>query len=294
MIRRIADGLSWRTRALADKVARYIRRWRRSLVCINRADIVNALRSFGAFRPGILFVHSSLSACGHVNGGPAAVVAGLREWIGENPLAMPTHTYCYPDSQGRVPVFEAQQTRSLVGAVTDYYWRQPGVVRSLHPTHSLACNMPAGEELCRGHELRDTPCGPGTPYARLVEQDCAVLMFGVTLHSYTLFHTAEDAAQVPYLYEPAPYTLRLRDRDDTVRSFPMWRQDARLPRRFAAMDDWLEGRRLLVRRRLGRGELLLLPHARAVHQTVVEELRVDPLFLVEESARAEVGKRFGI
>ena len=33
----------------------------------------------------------------------------------------------------------------------------------------------------------DTPCGVGTPYEKLVTQEFSVLMFGVTLNTYTLF-----------------------------------------------------------------------------------------------------------
>ena len=47
----------------------------------------------------------------------------------------------------------------------------------------------------------------------MVRQDASVLMFGVTLNSYTLFHTAEDEAEVPYCYEEEPYSLRVRDRN---------------------------------------------------------------------------------
>jgi hypothetical protein len=41
-----------------------------------------------------------------------------------------------------------------------------------------------------------------------------------------------------------------------------------------------------VRRKLGLGELLYIPHAAAVHERIVKELGKDPLLLVAESARA--------
>lgn len=204
---------------------------------------------------------------------------------------MPTHTWSYPDETGVAPVYDYTSTASVVGAITDYYWRQPGIVRSLHPSHSIACSGPEAEELCADHESCETPCGDGTPYQRMLERNSSVLMFGATLDAYTLFHTAEDTAEVPYLYAPEQVTLRTRGKDGVVRSIPMWRQDMSVVRRFAATVGRLSEQGLLVRRKLGLGELLFIPSAQAVHETMVKTLRHDPLFLVDEKARLNVLSR---
>ncbi|HEX2268927.1 MAG TPA: AAC(3) family N-acetyltransferase, partial [Pyrinomonadaceae bacterium] len=163
--------------------------------------------------------------------------------------------------------------------------------RSQHPSHSLAVSGPGAEELCRDHELRETPCGAGTPYLKIAEGNSSVLMFGATMDSYTLFHTAEDAADVSYLYMPQQFTLRTKGADDVVRSLQMWRQDMGVARRFAATADWLAEQGLLIRRKLGLGELLFIPNARGLHETMVQTLRRDPLFLVDEKARPAVASR---
>jgi hypothetical protein len=109
-------------------------------------------------------------------------------------------------------------------------------------------------------------------------------MFGARLDAYTLFHTAEDAAAVPYLYYPEPVTLRMRDGAD-LRLLTSRRQDMTVPRSFAQMDRWLEERSLLRRRRLGMGELLFIPRAGDAHEALVAALRQDPLLLVDPAAR---------
>ena len=279
-------------RRITEGVVRRFKRARRKLVHLDEAKILDALESCGPFKADVLLVHSSLSACGSVDGGPATVVGALRSWIKDRAaLAMPTHTWSYPDATGVAPVFDFRSTPSLVGTITNYYWRQPGVVRSQHPSHSLAVRGPGAEDLCRDHELRETPCGPGTPYLRIAEGNSSVLMFGVSLDAYTLFHTAEHVAGVPYLYGPAQVTLRTRTEDGTIRSVHMWRQDMSVARRFAATAHWLLEEGLLVRRKLGLGELLFIPSARALHERVVAEMRRDPLFLVDEKARAAVSSR---
>jgi aminoglycoside 3-N-acetyltransferase len=213
----------------------------------------------------------------------------LRSWITDRAaLALPTHTWSYPDATGVAPIYDFRATPSVVGTITNYYWRQPGVVRSQHPSHSLAVSGPGAEDLCRDHESRETPCGPGTPYLRIAEGNSSVLMFGATMDSYTLYHTAEDAAAVPYLYMPEQVTLRTKDVDGSVRSIQMWRQDMRVARRFEDTADWLAEQGLLIRRKLGLSELLFIPNASALHETMIKTLKRDPLFLVDEAARPKL------
>lgn len=270
------------------RIGREIRRVNRWLHPLSWRQVLEALETFGPFPTQGLMVHSALSACGYIRGGPAAVIQVLRTWIRERDLVMPTHTYCYPDKDSRAPRFDHAVTPSRVGAITDAFWRQPHVVRSLHPTHSLACLGAGAKKLCAGHELCDTPCGVGTPYEKLVTQEFSVLMFGVTLNTYTLFHTAEDAAQVPYLYENRPYRLQVVDRAGQIQRVTMRRHDMSIIRCFAEMDSWLEQRGLLVRRSLGLGQLLFIPYAGAAHQQLVEALQIDPLLLVARAARMSV------
>ena len=138
------------------------------------------LASLGA-PPSIVLVHSSLSACGFVPGGPKAVISALRAWCAELTLVMPTHSYCYPDKDGNVPIFDRKSTSSAVGAITNSFMGFSDVSRSLHPTHSLAAEGPCASAIIEGHDACLTPCGAGTPYERLVQWDAGVLMFGVTL-----------------------------------------------------------------------------------------------------------------
>lgn len=269
------------------RLRRLLRRWQRELVqpALGAAEIAGALAKLQPRPERLLMVHSSLSACGKIRGGASTVIGALRAWVGGGTLVLPTHTYCYPDASGIAPVYDAQSTCSLVGKITNEFWRQAGVVRSIHPTHSLAACGPEAEAICTGHEQCETPCGKGTPYERLLQQNCAVLMFGVTLNTYTFFHTAEDAAGLSYLYEESPYTLRYKDRAGQACTLKMWRQNMRIPRRFAEMDGWLEARNLLVRQKLGLGELLYLPQAGTAHRALVEEMKRNPCLLVDQPAR---------
>ena len=271
------------TKGLRRRVARRFAALPRQLFRLDRRNIGIILHSLGKITSDTLLVHSSLSACGSVKGGPLSVVGALRDWIGlDKNLVMPTHSYCYPNADGEVEIFDPSATPSRVGAITDCFWREPSVVRSLHPTHSLAVVGPAKAELCVGHEHCDTPCGRGTPYERLIQWDAAALMFGATMNTYTLFHTAEDAGQAPYLYMAEPVDLRARCADGSIIRVRMRRQDMSVPRRFDEMATWLEEREMLIRHRLGMGELLFIPSSARVHALIKEQMDKDPYFLVSQ------------
>jgi aminoglycoside 3-N-acetyltransferase len=207
----------------------------------------------------------------------------LRDWDSGACLVMPTHSYCYPTRRGDLTVFSVEGTPSAVGAVTEHFRKCDGVVRSWHPSHSVAALGSLAEDLCAGHERCNTPCGKGTPYARLLAQDCAVLMFGVTFENYTLFHTAEDEACVEYLYRDRSFYYVVdagdhmrQSRTELLRSK---KQNMDVERRFRCMNNWFENRGLLKRVRLGLGELSFVPYAAEANAGLVKELKGDPYFL---------------
>jgi aminoglycoside 3-N-acetyltransferase len=230
----------------------------------------------------VLFVHSSLSSLGFITGGAGTVVSALRKKC--NTLVLPTHTYCYPVSgKPDGTVYNPETTKSLVGAISDWFWQQPGVVRSLHPTHSLAATGTEAKEICAGHNMCDTPCGAGTPYEKLLNRRAAVLMLGCTMNTYTLFHTSEHLAKCPYLYYPDPTNVSYVDTDGQAVAIRMWRQNMEYPRRFTSMEEELEGSHLLVRMKFRAGTLLYIPDALDVHNYLMERLKINPKHLLRDS-----------
>lgn len=280
---------------LPTGLRRNLKRYRRVLLSrLFHQDVQKAIVSFGVMNADFLMVHTSLSGCGHISGGPQTVIDVLQDWVAERTLAMPTHTYCYPNSTGLPPVFDPYTTPSVVGSINDHFWKLPEVVRSIHPTHSIAARGPLAQRLCAGHDTCDTPCGKGSPYQKLVQGDCSVLMFATTMNTYTLFHTAEDEAGVPYLYEVEPCRLLIKQGNGSIKEILMRRQNMAIPRRFAATVTWLEGQGQLVRRQLGLGEIIFIPRAKDVHKLVMIELQKDPWFLCERPSMLKCFKTQGV
>lgn len=268
--------------ALKTKATRGLRR---ALTPIGSDKLRAALEQLIVHKPEILFVHSSLSSCGKFTGGPEEVLHVFREF--GTTLLLPTFTYCYPEILGDTgPLFDARTTPSQTGLLTEVYRKQGGVVRSIHATHSVAAAGPLATELCANHYQQNTPCGAGTPYARLLERKASVLLFGVSFHSYTLYHTAEDASGSAFAYEPETLD-QLRVIDESGQPHDCWsRRQSRVPRRFAEAGDLLERVGLARRVQLGRGALLYVPDCVKVHDFLVERLRQTPDFLYHSCTRS--------
>ncbi len=233
---------------------------------LTKQDIVQGLRELGV-RPGmVLMVHSSLSAFGEVEGGAKTVIEALLEAIGpEGTLAMPT--------MSADAVFDVDNSPSVLGVITETFRKWPGVVRSLHPTHSVAALGPRAQELVEGHINEPSAIGPGSPWGKLACWDNGyVLLLGVDQDRNTLLHYPEDLADMPYLR-----TVTRQYKDPDTGEVRM-KQLVRFPgphRDFIGLDRLLlEGGAMRVGR-IGQAVCRLM-HAGRTVQLVLEALRRDP------------------
>lgn len=245
---------------------------------ISPSRLQQTLDSLMPSKVEVLLMHSSLSSCGRFTGGANGVLDDVASRA--STLLLPTHTYCYPESSDSVgPVFDAQKTPSRNGALTELFRSRPDTVRSIHATHSLAARGPMAAEIVSGHWQSQTACGRGTPYDKLLDRKGSVLMFGVSFHSYTLYHTAEDAAESPYAYEERTSDkLRVVDENGDVRICPSKRQ-SRVPRRFALAGEHLVAIGLVKKVPLRRSYLYFVEDCRAVHEYLVKKLKDYPDYL---------------
>lgn len=151
------------------------------------------LKALGVRRGSILVAHCSLSGFGYVEGGSATVVQVLLDLLGpDGTLGMPTHT----NSVLGAPPYNRKQTPSRVGAVTEYFRKRPGVLRSAHPTHSTAAFGPAARELTEAQRADMSPLSRSGFWGRLCDLNGDVLLL-CPIRSATLFHAGEDWTQVP-------------------------------------------------------------------------------------------------
>jgi aminoglycoside 3-N-acetyltransferase len=244
---------------------RYGLRQRAAPVHVTRDDIVASLREVGLREGDGVFIHSSLSRFGEIEGGSETVLEAFDEVLGPDGLiAMPA----FPLVGGTLeflstePVFDVRSTPSTMGALTERFRTSPGAVRSLHPTHSVVARGPGAEELVAGHAEAATPFGEGTPFARMIERGVVQVWFGVGLRIFTLYHAFEclhPGFPIEVFHEER-VEARVIDEDGRERRVSTLVHDPvtagrKDPTRDAIRDHLLEAG-VLRRTTLGRGEVM--------------------------------------
>jgi len=243
------------------------------------AQMAGELCAAGVQSGGVLLVHSSLRSLGHVPGGAPTVIAGLRQALGATgTLLMPALSYAAVTPEQ--PHFDLALTPSNVGNIAETFRSQPGVLRSLHPTHSVCAIGPAAAALLGAHSQDTTPCGPHSPFHLLPQHSGQILMLGCGLAPNTSFHAIEELVVPPYLFD-APIVYEIVD-GDGVRTAKRY-----LPHNFAGYVQRYERIGALLRApalRTGRvlAATVYLLDAAALWATALDALRRDPLAFVEQ------------
>lgn len=169
------------------------------------------LSAMGLAPGDTVLVHSSMKAIGPVEGGPETVLDAFMEYFSEGLLLFPTHTWAQMGKEHRL--FDPRSEESCVGLLTNLFWKRPGVVRSLHPTHSLAAYGRGACEYIQGEELCNTPCTPGGCYDRLRTVGGKILLLGVGHERNTFIHSVEEVLNVPnrLTAQPEVFYVKLPD-----------------------------------------------------------------------------------
>jgi len=249
-----------------------------------RVELEAAFREVGLRAGEVVLVHSSLRRLGPVQGGAGAVIEALLNVVGpEGTLAMPTHTFKVV-REGQ-PVFHQALTPSGVGALTEVFRQRPGVVRGLHPTHSVAATGRRAEEFVVVREEDETSCPPESPYGRLRKWGGKVLIIGPGLECCTFFHGCEEWAGMPWAgASPAVqlYSITVEGRVVSVKMCPnnyrTWDQYPRLEPGLLAAGAMKTGR-------IGGCSLRLLDAAAAAGW-LIPLLQRDPTVIMPENGEA--------
>jgi aminoglycoside 3-N-acetyltransferase len=191
---------------------RYVRAFR----SFSNDDLERLLRALGLGSGDTVLVHSAFDAFEGFTGKPTDVLRLLQAIVTEKgALILPTLPFsgtavAYAASN---PVFDPARTPSRMGLLTELFRRSAGVVRSIHPTHSVAVWGGDAQAIVDGHWLSRTPCGAGSPYARLLDRNGKILMLGADISSLTFYHYLEEALAGLLPFSPfTQETYRLRSR----------------------------------------------------------------------------------
>lgn len=177
-----------------------------------KEDLIEAFKKIGIDPEGTLMVHSSIKSIGEVEGRADTVIDALMEYMQDGLLVFPTHTWS--ENNNKNNIFNPKTEESCVGILTNIFRKREGVLRSLHPTHSLAAFGRDAVEFIKGEEKVDTPCPREGCYGKLYDREAQILFLGCTLKSNTFIHGVEEWNQIPNRLGDAPvnYKIVLKDK----------------------------------------------------------------------------------
>ncbi len=238
---------------------------------ITKEDIVFSLECMDIKKGDTLLLHSALTAIGQVEGGADTVIDAFLEAIGqEGTLVMSTLT-------GWFAPFDANTSSSAVGYLSECFRKRMGVLRSLHPVHSVCAYGKYADYITKDHDKCETGCGEGTPYLKIAELNGKAILLGVDMDRNTTMHSMEEAIDAKYLLEldiPAPtYIDDYKNKKFTLKKFPPGHRD------FLSMTPYLRKNNIMVEGKIGNAVVKVI-NVKEMFDLGKELMEKDPLLFI--------------
>ena len=280
-------------KAARNKLRSLQRRSRRLFVRLFRSygqdELLAALRATGIQPGDSVMLHSAFEPQHGFRGTSEQVVDTFLEAVGpQGNLLMVSLPYRSSSLEYllKLKCFDVRRTPSAMGLMSEFFRRRQDVLRSVHPTHPVLAHGSRAEWFVAGHEDCIFPCGPGTPFEKLLQADGKVAFFNVPLVFLTFIHYLEhmvkDRLDFP-LYTNEPFEVPVIDRAGTpgmVRTF-VFTPEAIARRRFSILESWLVERGLVRKVKVGASYILLVG-VREIANTVEEMARKGMYFYASD------------
>ncbi len=241
--------------------------------------LINDLKKIGVKEGDELLVHASLRSVGDFSHRAEIITDALLDVIGKKgTLLMPALSFGTVTRKN--PYFDVKTTTSCVGALSEYFRCREGVLRSLHPTHSVASYGREAHFYIRDHFKDSTPVGGNSPFFKLKERKGKILFIGCGLNPNTSMHGVEELIVPPYLFgKESLYFLSTAD-GETLKNVYKNHNFEGYAQRYDRIEE------LLTDPYLKRGKLLkadsYLLDAEKLWQTVYEKMLEEPLYFVDK------------
>ncbi len=248
---------------------------------VNYSDIINGLKNLPLPENTVLLTHSSLKSFGYVEGGAQTVIKALIDTCGEKgTLVMPTLSFKSINESS--PRFDVNDTPSDTGYITEVFRKMKGTKRSMHIFSSACAFGKNAEYIVESHY--NTPCGPETPYGKVIELKGFVLFIGAKFQSNTLFHCAEEAVNPSYMKYKVIHNAQVTDYNGKITVKDYTRYDCYqtgISRKLERMEPIFRNKGVVFDTIIGNSHLMLIS-AEDNFNISCELLREDPDYILQK------------
>ena len=161
---------------------------------LTKQDIFAFLEKMGIRRDDTLTIHAALRKVGEIENGADGLIDGLKEYLSEGLLLVPTHTWANVNPQN--PVFDVRSTVPCIGTLAKVAAFRKDGIRSLHPTHSMAAFGKNARAYIEGEEKSHTPAPVGGALSRLYDVGGKILLLGIGHERNTYLHAVDEMIDV--------------------------------------------------------------------------------------------------
>jgi len=253
-------------------------------------DLVNLFNENGVNKGDIICVHSDITSFGipvslkeqikkkGINFLMDSYIDTFKAVVGkEGLILMPTFTYsaCHGE------IFDVENSKSTVGALTEYFRKQKDVKRSQHPIFSFAA---WGQDAENFLKFESFDCyGEKSFFGKLYDLNITYVLFGVDIqHGATFVYYSEEKAKVYYRYykdflgiikkedNQFKTTVRYFVRDLDLKYEDYWYdvEKKALERGFAKIFEYSSGK-------------ITITKSQDIDQLIQEELKINKAFLIK-------------
>jgi len=242
-------------------------------------DFTGQLRSLGLKNGDVVLVHSSMKALG-TNRTSLEIINDIIAVIGpEGTLLVPALSY--DNVTAEQPCFSVLKTEPCIGLIPRTFFHMDGVIRSVHPTHSVCAIGKYAIEMTSRHCVDETPVGPNSPFMKLPDYNGKILFIGDTVKSCTFMHGIEEIAKAPYTLkkERTRYFIEdengiVTERDLIGHDFAGWKQEYQKIKGLLHYPDIKTGK-------VGQADCCLI-NAAALMEEAYKKFREDPYYFVSK------------
>lgn len=161
--------------------------------------IKEGLYNLGVKKGDDILLHSSFRSLGEVDGGIKTLIEALLSTVGDSGTVLFPALSWKSVNEENGYVFDVKNTPCCVGAIPEFFRTYDGVLRSMHPTHSVCALGKRMQEYVGNHILDNSPVGENSPFYKLSQFGGKVIFLGCSTRPNTSMHGVEERMNVSYL-----------------------------------------------------------------------------------------------
>lgn len=242
-------------------------------------NLIYDLKKIGIKNTDTILIHSSCKSIGY---DANDILDTLMDYFKNGLLIFPTHTWKTINEDN--PIYDPAASPSCVGLLSNLFLKRKNVVRSLHPTHSVAAFGKDAEIFIKGEEFNNTPCTPGGVYDRLRSRNAKILLVGVGNERNTFIHSIEEVLNVPNRLSDKPMKLQINLDNKVITTYVRKHYNENQPHiseDFVKLDKSLLAKGAMTKGKFGHADVLVC-NTNRTFEVIRYILRKNPEAIVNE------------